>query len=80
MTQLFLTALNNRDLFSNHILENILFVLPEWPPSDHDPALKDIRQLRRRDNAFLRPKEEEPMIDERFFASLSGSSALLLVK
>ena len=43
----------NRNLFSNHYLENQLKASPEWARSDHEAAFGDIRRIYERESAFV---------------------------
>jgi len=44
---------NNRNLFSNHYLENQIKASPEWGWSDHEAAFEKIRRIYEREAAFV---------------------------
>ncbi len=60
---------DNRNLFSNYFLENILPTLPEWSDEAHRAALEDIRRKYATERRFL-PDLNEAQLEERFFRPL----------
>ncbi|MEE9236650.1 MAG: N-6 DNA methylase [Thermoplasmata archaeon] len=67
MTQLTLTVVNNRNMFSNQFLENILPGLPEWSQEEHIAVFWEIKKVYERERAFLTSKMKEAQIEQRFF-------------
>lgn len=76
MTQLSLSSVNNRNLFSNHYLENVLPTLPEWSQEEHIQAYAKIKSIYQREGAFLTPQMKEAQIEERFFRPIFRSLRL----
>ncbi len=60
---------DNRNLFSNYFLENILPTLPEWSDEAHRATLEDFRQKYATERRFL-PDLNEAQLEERFFRPL----------
>ena len=44
---------NNRNLFSNHYLDNQIRSAPEWARSDHEAAFLDLKRIYQREAAFV---------------------------
>lgn len=65
--------MNNRNLFSNHYLENVLPTLPEWSQEEHIQAYAKIKGIYQRERAFLTPQMKEAQIEERFFRPIFKS-------
>jgi len=60
---------NNRNLFSNHYLENQIKAAPEWERSDHEAAFEEIRRVYERESAFV-ANLSESQLEDRLFRSL----------
>jgi len=60
---------NNRNLFSNHYLENQIRASPEWARSDHQAAFEKIRRIYEREAAFVEGLSES-QLEDRLFRSL----------
>ena len=60
---------NNRNLFSNHYLENQIRASPEWAQSDHQEAFEKIRRIYERESAFVEGLSES-QLEDRLFRSL----------
>jgi len=67
MTQLSLAAVNNKNLFSNHFLENLLKSMPEWSEKDHIEPFQHMLDLYEKEKAWLLPSMKEAELEERFF-------------
>jgi hypothetical protein len=60
---------NNRNLFSNHYLENQIKDAPEWGRSDHEAAFGKIKKIYERESAFV-GNLSESQLEDRLFRSL----------
>ncbi|MGC9515811.1 N-6 DNA methylase, partial [Methanocrinis sp.] len=60
---------NNRNLFSNHYLENQIKAAPEWARSDHEVAFGKIKKIYERESAFV-GNLSESQLEDRLFRSL----------
>jgi type I restriction-modification system DNA methylase subunit len=60
---------NNKNLFSNHYLENQLKAAPEWGRDDHLAAFEEIRRIYERESAFV-ANLSESQLEDRLFRSL----------
>jgi type I restriction-modification system DNA methylase subunit len=60
---------NNRNLFSNHYLENQIKDAPEWGRSDHEAAFGKIKKIYQRESAFV-GNLSESQLEDRLFRSL----------
>ncbi len=60
---------DNRNLFSNYFLENILPTLPEWSDDAHRAKLEEFGQKYATERRFL-PDLNEAQLEERFFRPL----------
>jgi len=60
------SAVNNRNLFSNHYLEMHLDSLPEWRLSDHVDAFRSLKERYEAEAAFL-PLLAESQLEQRLF-------------
>ncbi|HPJ84341.1 MAG TPA: hypothetical protein PLY09_06230 [Methanothrix sp.] len=64
-----LRPFNNRNLFSNHYLENQIKDAPEWARSDHEVAFEKIKKIYDRESAFV-GNLSESQLEDRLFRSL----------
>ena len=72
MTQLAIDTRVNKNLFSNHYLDNLIQRNPEWQKEDHREAFQKIMQIYQREMAFLEGGEAALA-----FASASTSRDML---
>src|SRR2546422_2136342 len=63
------SAVNNRNLFSNHYLETVVPSLPEWKSLDHVDAFRSLKEHYESEAPFL-PQLTEPQLEERLFRRL----------
>ncbi len=60
---------NNRNLFSNHYLENQIKAAPEWGKGDHLATFEEIRRIYERESAFV-ANLSESQLEDRLFRSI----------
>ncbi|CAD6491706.1 MAG: Eco57I restriction-modification methylase [Candidatus Argoarchaeum ethanivorans] len=66
LVQLFADAINNRNLFSNHYLENQINSTVEWEKDEHVSAFKEIKKIYDTEIAFVEYLNES-QLEKRFF-------------
>ncbi len=64
-----LRPFKNRNLFSNHYLENQIKSAPEWGRSDHEAAFIEIKKIYEREAPFV-GNLSESQLEDRLFRSL----------
>lgn len=69
MTQITITAVNNRNLFSNYYLDNQIKSNPEWEKNDHIEAFNKIKKIYNAEFAFLETLNEK-QLEQRFFGPI----------
>jgi type I restriction-modification system DNA methylase subunit len=69
MTQLAITARDNKNLFSNYYLDNQIKKNPEWRTEDHKAAFSEIKKLYDAEKDFI-PTLNEKQLEQRFFAPI----------
>ena len=57
---------NNRNLFSNHYLQNSIQVNSEWMREDHQSAFTEIKKIYDQESPFLQSLKER-QLEDRFF-------------
>ncbi len=62
---------SNKNLFSNHYLENQIKAAPEWARSDHLAAFVELRKIYEREGAFVGNLSESQLV-ERFIMRIFG--------
>jgi hypothetical protein len=67
MTQLAITARDNKNLFSNYYLDNQIKNNPEWKKDEHKAAFSEIKKLYDTEKDFI-PTLNEKQLEQRFFA------------
>ncbi|MFW6121653.1 MAG: Eco57I restriction-modification methylase domain-containing protein [Petrotogales bacterium] len=66
MAQLSLEAVINKNLFSDHYLENLIGNTAEWKKDDHEEPFKKIKDIYQAELPFL-DGLNEPQLEKRFF-------------
>jgi hypothetical protein len=69
MTQLAMTAMDNKNLFSNYYLDNQLKNNPEWKKEEHKAAFSEIKKLYETEKDFI-PTLNEKQLEQRFFGPI----------
>ncbi|HLB70585.1 MAG TPA: TaqI-like C-terminal specificity domain-containing protein, partial [Candidatus Methanoperedens sp.] len=69
MTQLSITAVDNKNLFSNYYLDNQIKNNPEWKKDEHKAAFSEIKKLYDKEKDFL-PNINEKQLEQRFFGPI----------
>ncbi len=69
MTQLAITARDNKNLFSNYYLDNQIKNNPEWKKDEHTTAFSEIKKLYDTEKNFI-PTLNEKQLEQRFFAPI----------
>jgi len=69
MTQLAITARDNKNLFSNYYLDNQIKNNPEWKKDEHKAAFSEIKKLYDTEKDFI-PTLNEKQLEQRFFAPI----------
>ncbi|HUU88696.1 MAG TPA: DNA methyltransferase, partial [Candidatus Glassbacteria bacterium] len=69
MTQITITAVNNKNLFSNYYLDNQIKSNPEWEKNDHIEAFNQIKKIYNAEFAFLETLNEK-QLEIRFFGPI----------
>ncbi len=69
MTQLSITAVDNKNLFSNYYLDNLIKTSTEWKKEEHKAAFFEIKKLYDTEKDFL-PTLNEKQLEQRFFAPI----------
>jgi len=69
MTQIAITAMDNKNLFSNYYLDNQIKSSPEWKKDEHKIAFSEIKKLYDTEKDFL-PTLNEKQLEQRFFAPI----------
>ncbi|MFQ6088956.1 MAG: hypothetical protein ACE5K0_08665 [Candidatus Methanofastidiosia archaeon] len=69
MVQLVLEARVNKNLFSNHYLDNLIQKNPEWKKKDHERAFQKIKDIYQEEKSFVEGLNE-PQLEERFFQKI----------
>ncbi|TRZ89423.1 MAG: class I SAM-dependent DNA methyltransferase, partial [Methanosarcinales archaeon] len=69
MTQLAITARDNKNLFSNYYLDNQIKNNSEWKKDDHKAAFSEIKKLYDTEKDFI-PTLNEKQLEQRFFAPI----------
>jgi type I restriction-modification system DNA methylase subunit len=69
MTQLSITAIDNKNLFSNYYLDNQIKNNPEWKKEEHKAAFSEIKKLYDTEKDFL-PNLNEKQLEQRFFGQI----------
>jgi len=64
-----LRPFKNRNLFSNHYLENQIKSAPEWGRSDHEAVFIEIKKIYEREASFV-GNLSESQLEDRLFRSL----------
>src|SRR3972149_6944174 len=69
MTQLAITARDNKNLFSNYYLDNQIKNNPEWKKEEHKVAFSEIKKLYETEKDFI-PTLNEKQLEQRFFGPI----------
>ncbi|GFO96783.1 putative type II DNA modification enzyme [groundwater metagenome] len=69
MTQLAITAVDNKNLFSNYYLYNQIKNNSEWKKDEHKAAFLEVKKLYDAEKEFL-PNLNEKQLEQRFFAPI----------
>ncbi|MBU4077367.1 MAG: class I SAM-dependent DNA methyltransferase, partial [Euryarchaeota archaeon] len=69
MTQLAITARDNKNLFSNYYLDNQIKNNPEWKKEEHKAAFSEIKKLYDTEKDFI-PNLNEKQLEQRFFGPI----------
>ncbi|MFQ5892358.1 MAG: class I SAM-dependent DNA methyltransferase, partial [Candidatus Methanofastidiosia archaeon] len=59
----------NKNLFSNHYLDNLIQKNPEWKKRDHERAFQMIKDIYIEEKSFVKGLNE-PQLEERFFQKI----------
>ena len=66
MTQIAITAVDNKNLFSNYYLGNQIKTNPEWKKDEHKAVFSEIKRIYDTEYAFLENLNEK-QLEKRFF-------------
>ncbi len=77
MTQLAITARDNKNLFSNYYLDNQIKNNPEWKKEEHKDAFTEIKKLYDIEKDHI-PTLNEKQLEQRFFGRFLKSSNIQL--
>ncbi len=69
MTQITINSVNNKNLFSNYYLDNLIENNPEWKKDDHKDAFQQIEKIYNAESAFLEILNEK-QLEQRFFGPI----------
>lgn len=69
MAQLAITARDNKNLFSNYYLDNLIKNNLEWKKEEHKAAFSEIKKLYDTEKDFI-PTLNEKQLEQRFFAPI----------
>ena len=69
MTQIAINSVNNKNLFSNYYLDNLIENIPEWKKDDHKDAFQRIKKIWTAESAFLETLNEK-QLEQRFFGPI----------
>jgi len=69
MTQIAINSVNNKNLFSNYYLDNLIENIPEWKKDDHKDAFQRIKKIYNAEFAFLETLNEK-QLEQRFFGPI----------
>jgi len=69
MTQIAINSVNNKNLFSNYYLDNLIENIPEWKNDDHKDAFQRIKKIYNAESAFLETLNEK-QLEQRFFGPI----------
>src|SRR3972149_11194709 len=69
MTQLAITARDNKNIFSNYYLDNQIKINPEWKKDEHKAAFLEIKKLYDTEKDFI-PTLNEKQLEKRFFGPI----------
>lgn len=66
MTQIVINSVNNKNLFSNYYLDNLIENNLEWKKDEHKDAFQRIKKIFNAESAFLETLNEK-QLEQRFF-------------
>ena len=69
MTQIVINSVNNKNLFSNYYLDNLIENNLEWKKDEHKDAFQRIKKIFNAESAFLETLNEK-QLEQRFFGPI----------